>query len=1103
MKKIIIPAISLAALLLTGACSIDERTSGDNGNEAMLTLNMGLDGAVQTRAIGDGSGADHLIYAVFDENGKRIEGMPVSKDVTFPTTETITLAKGQTYRIAFWAQNKACTAYNVSDDMVVTINYQGALSNDETRDAFFKTVEVTVTGDAELDVELTRPFAQLNVGIYESDWTAGEDAGIVISTSRAVVKQAASTLNLLDGTVDDPVDVTFNFANIPTDDLSVDLNGDGTAETFKYLSMNYILPFDELTGESSTTLNDLEFTFHPKTGNDIVLTQGLDAVPVQRNWRTNIIGQILSGDLSLNISIDPGFNGDNNHEIWDGSAEKPETDPDNENTYLITTPAELAWVAEQVNSKTEYFAGKTIKLMNDIDLSGSYWTPVGNVNDYPTVTFKGTFDGQNHVISNLTASDDAAVYAAAGLFGSITGTVKNVTLKNVNIRSTHYAGAVVGYSSTNGATIENCHVDGGTITTVPEYTGSAYDNGDKAGGIIGYYVTSDKVTNCSAKNLTITAYRDFGGIVGCGPESGMTDCSVENITLVQDNTNGYKTEAITTVGALGGRDVTNGNQPYDGEFASKVTKKVVGNAYVSTADQLASALTSSASEISVTFANNIEVSGDITLPSNVSLNLNGKTLTAKRIQAANDNSVIAITNGTVEFSGTGNGVELFAGNSTLTLDGVTLNASNLSGMAVCCGGIKYPGWAGNTIVIRNSTINAEQNGAVGIQLENAHNLTIENSTINHDYFGINQNGTNPGSTITLKDCNISGTYSGIYLSNYAGGTKNTLKVEGGKIHSEVESAIEVKKTDISVTGATLSSDASEQTYSVNGGGSSGIGYGIVLAGYAVGTPYEGETSFTNNTFDLAAGKNAVGILRYDGEKGAAVISSNEQLAAAAIADNAIIYLTNGEYVIPDAAKGKTVTFIGIGNPEDVEVAVTNVGGGENCDYGLDGSNATFEGITITTNSSTYIGYARCNGTYRNCIINGTYTLYGESTFENCVFNVSGNVYNIWTWGAPNATFDGCTFNSEGKAMLLYGQANTKLTINNCTFNDNGGLDVKKAAIEIGDDYGSSYVLIVNNTVVNGFAINDEGYNTNTTLWGNKNSMPKDRLNVRIDGKVVY
>ena len=918
MKKILIPAISLAAVLLTGACSIDERISGGNGDEAMLTLNMGLDGAVQTRAIGDGTGADHLTYAVFDETG-RIEGIKqVSKDVTFPTTETITLAKGQTYRIAFWAQNKACTAYKVSDDMVVTINYEGALSNDENRDAFFKTVEVTVTGDEELDVKLTRPFAQLNVGIYESDWTAGEAAGIVISKSMAVVKQAASTLNLLDGTVGTPVDVKFDFAPIPTDALSVDLDGDGTTENYKYLSMNYILPYDGTTGDASTTLSDLEFTFHPEAGNNITLTQGLDAVPVQRNWRTNIIGQILSGDLSLNISIDPGFNGDNNHEIWDGSAEEPETDPDNENTYLITTPAELAWVAEQVNSKTEYFEGKTVLLMNDIDLSGSYWTPVGNVNDYPTVTFKGTFDGQNHVISNLTASDDAKGYAAAGLFGSITGTVKNVTLKNVNIRSTHYAGAVVGYSSTNGATIENCHVDGGTITTVPEYTGSAYDNGDKAGGIIGYYVTDDKITNCTAKNLTITAYRDLGGITGCGPQSGMTGCSVENITLVQDNTNGYESEAVTTVGALGGRDVTNGNKPYDGEFASKVTKKVVGN--ISNAQNLINALQSDA-PVSIMLTEDVKVPGDLVVPTDATLDLNGKTLTAKRIQANKNLSNIEISNGALSFTGTNNGIELFASNSTLTLDGVTLNAPNLSGMAICCGSNSKPEWADNTITIKNTTINAENNNAVGVQLENAHTLTIENSTINHDYFGITQNGTNPGSTITLKDCNISGTYSGIYLSNYAGGAKNTLKVEGGKIHSEVESAIEVKKTDISVTSATLSSDASEQTYSVNGSGSNSTGYGIVLAGYAVGTPYEGETNFTDNTFDLAAGKDAVGILRYDGETGAAVISSNEELAAAAIADNATIYLTKGEYVIPAAAKGKTVTFIGTGNPEDVKVAV--------------------------------------------------------------------------------------------------------------------------------------------------------------------------------------
>ena len=1070
MKKILIPAISLAAVLLTGACSIDERTSGGNGDEAMLTLNMGLDGAVQTRAIGDGSGADYLIYAVFDETGTRIDGIEqVKKDVTsFPTTETITLAKGQTYRIAFWAQNKACTAYEVSDDMVVTIDYEGALSNDEKRDAFFKTVEVTVTGDAELDVELTRPFAQLNVGIYESDWTAGEAAGIVISTSRAVVKEAASTLNLLDGTVADPVNVTFDFATIPTENLSVDLDGDGTPETYKYLSMNYILPNDgTTTGDASTTLSDLEFTFHPETGNDITLTQGLDAVPVQRNWRTNIIGQILSGDLSLNISIDPGFNGDNNHEIWDGSAEKPETDPDNENTYLITTPAELAWVAEQVNSKTEYFAGKTIKLMNDIDLSGSYWTPVGNVNDYPTVTFKGTFDGQNHVISNLTASDDAAVYAAAGLFGSITGTVKNVTLKNVNIRSTHYAGAVVGYSSTNGATIENCHVDGGTITSVPENTGSAYDNGDKAGGIIGYYVKGDKVTNCSAKNLTITAYRDLGGITGCGPESGMTDCSVKNITLVQDNTNGYKTEAITTVGALGGRDVTNEDQPYDREFASAVTKKVVGN--VSNATQLAAALTSDAAQISVTLDADIDLpigdlgqqtggSGEYKLggenTESILIDLNGHTLNLttsymSKLGAKNDEAVFTIQNGTMTSSTTGgtwNIYDLTFANCNYKIEDVVFEKS-----------IAFTNDS-RTVTMNNVTIN-EKNG---------------------DYYAMWISAV--GQDITIDGLTLTSTGRGIkideeYVNNPA---KVTLNISNSKFTTVSKAAIMVDSkegAEINVANVDISEVAADPVFTV--------------------WIDEDAKDFADNVIVNGAK------VRIEGSNEQIVATSNEELAAADIADNATIYLTKGEYVIPAAAKGKTVTFIGIGNPEEVKVAVTNVGGSENCDYGLDGSKATFEGITITTNSSTYIGYARCNGTYKNCIINGTYTLYGESTFENCVFNVSGNVYNIWTWGAPNATFDGCTFNSEGKAMLLYGQANTKLTINNCTFNDNDGLNVKKAAIEIGDDYGSSYVLIVNNTVVNGFALNDEGYNTNTTLWGNKNSMPKERLNVIIDGADVY
>lgn len=228
--------------------------------------------------------------------------------------------------------------------------------------------------------------------------------------------------------------------------------------------------------------------------------------------------------------------------------------------------------------------------------------------------------------------------------------------------------------------------------------------------------------------------------------------------------------------------------------------------------------------------------------------------------------------------------------------------------------------------------------------------------------------------------------------------------------------------------------------------------------------------------------------------------NNTQLNTAIANGATTVVLGSGNYIIPDSAQGKTLTIIGNG---DTVVATQDDGSYEGCDYSLDGATVTFEGITINTDSTTYTGYARCKGTYNNCTINGTFTLYDNSTFNNCEFNVTGDVYNIWTWGAEVATFNGCTFNSDGKAMLLYGTANTKLTLNDCVFNDNGGLTDLKAAVEIGNDYNKSYELIVNNTTVNGYEINDKGINTGTTLWANKNSMGTDKLNVIVDGVDVY
>ena len=326
-KKLFLGMFAAAGMLLATSCSNDELDVVQSGNEAQVSFSLGLEGGIATRAISDGKSADKLVYAVFDENGNRITGMKqvTKENVEFPTTEMLTLAKGQTYKVAFWAQDADCEAYTIDDNMNVTVSYDNATNNDETRDAFFKTETFTVSGSTSMNVVLKRPFAQINVGVEQVDWNAAVASGVEIQNSSVTIKQAATKINLVTGAVSDPTDVTYSLATIPAqfaepEDLKVDVNGNEEIETneiYKWLSMSYILVDDEtetegVQGAAKATLEGLKFTFQPKNGNEIILEDGLTSVPVQRNWRTNILGKLLTGDITFNISIDEMYEGDNN-----------------------------------------------------------------------------------------------------------------------------------------------------------------------------------------------------------------------------------------------------------------------------------------------------------------------------------------------------------------------------------------------------------------------------------------------------------------------------------------------------------------------------------------------------------------------------------------------------------------------------------------------------------------------------------------------------------------------------------------------------------------------------------------------------------------------
>ncbi len=207
----------------------------------------------------------------------------------------------------------------------------------------------------------------------------------------------------------------------------------------------------------------------------------------------------------------------------------------------ISSYNELSKFADAVNNENSTYEGVTVYLTENIDLEGK-WKPIGNVISYPSCTFAGTFDGNGKIISNMfaLASGDNGK-ASAGFFGSITGVVKNLIIDKATVKSTHYAGGIVGYSSANvGMKIENCRVINSTITSTPELDGSSYDNGDKVGGIIGYMVAGDVVTGCTIANTTITGYRDVGGIAGYSTGT-VSNCKVlDNVTLVCDNSHNYK-----------------------------------------------------------------------------------------------------------------------------------------------------------------------------------------------------------------------------------------------------------------------------------------------------------------------------------------------------------------------------------------------------------------------------------------------------------------------------------------------------------------------------------------------------------------------------------
>lgn len=188
MKKVILLSFAIFALL--GSCTTEKEPTITTEN-VEVSFALDLQSIPSTRAISDGTGATQLSYGVFNDSGELVIGKVVKNDVTTLLSQaghtmTISLAKGQSYNVVFWAQNPQCSAYTVSDDMQLTIDYQG-VNNDELRDAFFGVTETfKVENNLTVSVVLKRPFAQVNVGAFPFDLEHVKELGVDIDRKSVV-----------------------------------------------------------------------------------------------------------------------------------------------------------------------------------------------------------------------------------------------------------------------------------------------------------------------------------------------------------------------------------------------------------------------------------------------------------------------------------------------------------------------------------------------------------------------------------------------------------------------------------------------------------------------------------------------------------------------------------------------------------------------------------------------------------------------------------------------------------------------------------------------------------------------------------------------------
>ena len=572
MKKML-SMLALSALCFAGCQNELETVSGaGSGEERMVRIALEAPEAMAlTRAGGAGytnsakggvTNVDRTKYdlryklAVYDAKGNTVVVEPMTQTVkgagTNATTFDVALVEGQEYKFVAWADFVTAGStddlhYNTANLTAISCKDKADKQlNDESRDAYFVTKNLTVNAAQGVSLTLRRPFAKVRV-VASDVKMAGADMpdnfkityyGCQRFTSLNAITGVATGSKLNDN---ESTAYTAKLASTTEKDYTEDYDA---KDGFRTLTVDYLLA-------ETDKQTKIHFKWEALKGTSSVYTYDCTTdIPIQRNFLTTIFGNMLTGKTGVAVSVvcDEIFEGEfkdmESEAIFE--ATKPEFDG---NVVYIRTAGELVWLQQNaINSGTaseghsnKYFDltdgavgenGYTFKLENDIDLKGTEWEPI----DWKThIDHEGTcvFDGQGHTIRNFTCGAKTK-HTSRGLFGETDLSIKNLTVENVILLNAQlWQGALVG--AFRGKTIEGCTVKNVHIRTDENAT-TYEDATGMAGGMLGSISREASLKNCKAENVDIRSVYAVGGLVGkysvtSSSNIAFENCSVTNATL--------------------------------------------------------------------------------------------------------------------------------------------------------------------------------------------------------------------------------------------------------------------------------------------------------------------------------------------------------------------------------------------------------------------------------------------------------------------------------------------------------------------------------------------------------------------------------------------